>query len=407
MSDNFNLTVMQEQEAAESDKPPSSFPRPARPWRVALIANVKGETALPADAPADAGAEFDRIETIQAILDSIESEGHHAILIPADSNLPFALRDVLPDICFNIAEGQIGDSREAQVPALLEMFNIPYTASRVLANAIGLDKTITKRIWRQQGLPTAAFQEFATGYEPLSRTLAFPMFVKPAREGTGMGMDENAIVCVEAELRRRIAWVIEEYRQPALVEEYLPGREFTVAVLGRSDAALYSPRPELYQRDGFHRFPVLEVESTHSVTPGVYGHAAKTKTFGEDGMPGIYCPANIDPALAEHLNSLAIRGHQAIGSLDVSRIDFRLNEEGKPRMLEINTLPGLTPDFSDLCMIANADGLTYRQLIIEILYLGASRYGLLPARAGFPLRAVRRAQQQARKPAPVTMGAAA
>lgn len=407
MSDNYNLTVVQEQEAAESDKPPSSLPRPARPWRVALIANVKGETALPVDAPADAGAEFDRIETIQAILDSIESDGHHAILIPADSNLPFALRDVHPDICFNIAEGQIGDSREAQVPALLEMFNIPYTGSRVLANAIGLDKTMTKRIWRQQGLPTAAFQEFATGYEPLSRTLAFPMFVKPAREGTGMGMDENAIVCSEAELRRRVAWVIEEYRQPALVEEYMPGREFTVAVLGRSDAALYSPRPELYQRDGFHRFPVLEVESTHSVTPGVYGHAAKTKTFGEDGMPGIYCPANIDPALAEYLNTLAIRGHQAIGSLDVSRIDFRLNEEGKPRMLEINTLPGLTPDFSDLCMIAKADGLTYRQLIIEILYLGASRYGLLPARTGFPLRAVRRAQQQARKPAPVTMGAAA
>jgi len=407
MSNSYNLTVMQEQEAAESDKPPSNFPRPARPWRVALIANVKGETALPADAPADAGAEFDRIETIQAILDSIESDGHHAILIPADLNLPFALRDVRPDICFNIAEGQIGDSREAQVPALLEMFNIPYTASRVLANAIGLDKTMTKRIWRQQGLPTAAFQEFATGYEPLSRTLAFPMFVKPAREGTGMGMDENAIVCNETELRRRVAWVIEEYRQPALVEEYLPGREFTVAVLGRSDAALYSPRPEIYQRDGFHHFPVLEVESTHSVTPGVYGHAAKTKTFGEDGMPGIYCPANIAPALAEHLNTLAIRGHQAIGSLDVSRIDFRLNEEGKPYMLEINTLPGLTPDFSDLCMIAKAEGLTYRQLIIEILYLGASRYGLLPARSGFPLRAVRRAQQQVRKPAPVAVGAAA
>ena len=407
MNDNSHLTVLQETEDADSDKPPSNFPRPARPWRVALIANVKGETALPVDAPADAGAEYDRIETIEAILDSIESDGHHAVLISADENIRFALRDVHPDICFNIAEGQIGDSREAQVPALLEMFNIPYTASRVLANAIGLDKTMTKRIWRQQGLPTAAFQEFATGYEPLSRTLAFPMFVKPAREGTGMGMDENAIVYNEAELRRRVGWVIEEYRQPALVEEYLPGREFTVAVLGRSDAALYSPMPELYQRDGFHRFPVLEVESTNSVTPGVYGHAAKIKNVGEDGMPGIYCPANIEPALAEYLSKLAICGHQAIGALDVSRIDFRLNGDGKPRMLEINTLPGLTPDFSDLCKIAEAEGLAYRELILEILYLGASRFGMLPARARVPQQVERRAQQQIRKSAPVTIGAVA
>ncbi len=380
MSEPSDLTVPIETEAVENDKPPSSFPRPARPWRVAVIANVKGESSLPIDAPADAGAEFDRKETIEAIMSSIESDGHSAVLLPADSNFPYALREIRPDLCFNIAEGLTGDSREAQVPALLEMLQIPYTASRVLANAVGLDKTMTKRIWRQQGLPTADFQEFNSGYEALSRSLSFPMFVKPAREGTGMGMDEGAIVNSETELRRRIHWVIQEYRQPALVEEYLPGREFTVAVLGRQDAGLFARRPELYRRDGFHRFPVLEVESSYSVTPGVYGHAAKTKNWGDEGMPEIYCPANIEPSLAEQLNNLAIRGHQAIGALDISRIDFRLSADGKPRMLEINTLPGLTPGFSDLCVIANADGISYRELILEILYLGASRYGMLPAR---------------------------
>jgi D-alanine-D-alanine ligase len=393
MEEKINLTVLEDQEAAESDKPPSCCPRPARSWRVALIANVKGETSLPIDGPADAGAEFDRKETLDAIMQSIVSDGHTTALLPADENLPFALRDFSPDVCFNIAEGLTGDSREAQVPALLEMLRIPYTASRVLANAIGLDKTMTKRLWRQQGLPTADFQEFNTGYEPISRSLAYPMFVKPAREGTGMGMDERAIVSSEVELRRRVAWVIEEYRQPALVEEYLPGREFTVAVMGRQDAAVYSRRPELYRRDGFHRFAVLEVESSTSITPGVYGHAAKSINFGEAGMPGIFCPASIDPGLAEHLNNLAIRGHQAIGAVDISRIDFRLGPDGKPRMLEINTLPGLSPDFSDLCMIANAEGLSYKDLILEILYLGASRFGMVPARTAIPVQRARFSHQ--------------
>ena len=158
MNEPSDLTVPKDTDAVENDKPPSSLPRPARPWRVAVIANVKGETSLPIDAPADAGAEFDRKETIDEIMRSIESDGHTAFLLSADTNLPFVLREIHPDLCFNIAEGMSGDSREAQVPALLEMLQIPYTASRVLANAIGLDKTMTKRIWRQQGLPTADFQ---------------------------------------------------------------------------------------------------------------------------------------------------------------------------------------------------------------------------------------------------------
>lgn len=375
-----SFPMYEEQEPAESDKPPSRIPLLARNWRVAVIANVKGESVLPVDAPADAGAEFDRKETIDAICASIDSDGHTSVLIPAGSNLPFALRDFCPDICFNIAEGMGGDSREAQVPALLEMLQIPYTASRVLANAVGLDKTMTKRVWREQGLPTASYQEFSTGYESISRSLHYPMFVKPAREGTGMGMGMDAIVHSEADLRRQVRWVIETYQQPALVEEFLPGREFTVGVLGRSEAARYTLRPELYARDGFHRFPILEVDHSTSVTPGVYGYAAKSLTPGEVGMPGILCPAAIDRKLQEEMQNLAIRAHQALGGLDVSRVDMRLDALGRPRLIEINTLPGLTPDFSDLCMIANADGLTYRDLILEILYLGASRFGLVTPR---------------------------
>ena len=370
--------LQQQEEDEESDKPPSITPRPAKPWRVAVIANVKGETPLPLDAPADAGAEFDKKETIEAIMAAIASDGHQVIFLSADPSLPFVLKDVQPDICFNIAEGIIGDGREAQVPALLEMLHLPYTASRVLANAVALDKTMTKRIWQNMGLPTAAFQEFITGHEPVSPDLTYPLFVKPAREGTGMGMDGGAIVHNECDLRARVAWVIESYKQPALVEDFLTGREFTIGVLGRPDAPLYTPRPQWYEATGFHRFPVLEIDNSVSVTPGVYGHIAKTLHTGESGVPGFLCPADVDSELADKLHTLAYQAHMAIGSLDVSRVDFRMDSHGNPKLLEINTLPGLTPDFSDLCVISKAEGISYRELVLEILYLGASRWGLMP-----------------------------
>ncbi len=368
---------MYETESEESDKPPSSRPRPVKKWRVAIVANVKGGASLPTNGPEDAGAEFDKEETIDAIRAAIKSDGHHTVFIPADINLPNNLRDVVPDIVFNISEGLGGDGREAQAPAVFEMMHIPYTASRVTANAIALDKTLTKRVWRDVGLPVAPFQEFVTGTEPIDPSLKYPVFVKPSREGTGMGMGASSICSNSFELRARIKWVIEKYNQPALVEEYLSGREFTVGVLGRPDGKPYSLHPQYYQEDGFHRMPVLEVDNSRSITPGVYGHDAKTLVVGQEGVPDFICPAKISASFARTLQNLAIRGHQAIGAVDVSRIDFRCNSAGKPYLLEINSLPGLSPGFSDLCVIANAEGISYRNLILEILYLGASRYGLV------------------------------
>jgi D-alanine-D-alanine ligase len=365
---------------AEEEKPPSIAPTKDQ-WLVAILANIKDDsTILPSDVPADALADFDHIETIQAIQGVIESAGHNTIFIPADANLPYALKDTKPDICFNLAEGLGGDGREAQVPGLLEMLRIPYTGSRVVTNAISLDKTLTKRIWRDRRLPVAPFQEFCTGNEPLRPDLRFPLFVKPAREGTGMGVDSKAIVNTEADLRERAKWVINTYRQPALVEQYLPGREFTVAVMGRADSKLYSRHPEWYDVDGFHRFPIMELDSSASITPGIYSNAAKSKDIGETGAPDFYCPAHVDDELAKKLQYYAWRGHNVIGAQDISRVDIRLDAKGQPCLIEINTLPGITPDFSDLCIIANADGIRYEELILEILYLGASRWGMLEPR---------------------------
>lgn len=361
------------------DKPPSR--RLKRYWKIAVLANIKDEsTAKPEGIPPDAFADFDHIETINSIRAALETDGHQTIFIQADANLPYALRDVKPDICFNIAEGLGGDAREAQVPALLEMLQIPYTGSRVLANGISLDKTLTKRIWRDRRLPVAPFQEFTIGDEPIRTDLEFPLFVKPAREGTGMGVDMNAIVKNEAELRERAQYIINTYQQPALVETFLPGREFTVGILGRADAKLYSRHPEWYERDGFHRFPILELDMTRSVTPMVYSKEAKSKEVGEEGAPGYVCPAEIEPELEKKLKHFALRAHIILNALDVSRTDIRLDKNGNPRVMEINTLPGLTPDYSDLCLQSKAEGIRYEDLILEILYLGASRWGMVEPR---------------------------
>jgi len=363
----------------EEEKPPSHHMK--RYWKIAILANIKEDDhPKPEGVPPDAFADFDHIETVDSIRAALETDGHSTTFIQADKDLPFALREVKPDICFNIAEGLGGDAREAQVPALLEMLGIPYTGSRVLTNGISLDKTLTKRIWRDRRLPVAPFQEFATGEEPLRPELKFPLFVKPAREGTGMGVDMNAIVHNEKELRERALYIVNTYMQPALVETFLPGREFTVGVMGRADSKLFSRHPEWYEKDGFHRFPVLELDSSRSVTPWVYGNEAKSKDVGADGSPGYFCPADIDPELDKKLKYFALRAHQLLNALDVSRTDIRLDEEGNPRLIEINTLPGLTPDYSDLCLQAKAEGIRYEDLILDILYLGASRWGMLEPR---------------------------
>jgi D-alanine-D-alanine ligase len=361
------------------DKPPTR--RMKRYWKVAVLANIKDDSKpKPEGVPPDAFADYDHIETIDAIRAAIETDGHQAMFIKADEDLPFALREEKPDICFNIAEGLGGDAREAQVPALLEMMKIPYTGSRVLTNGISLDKTLTKRIWRDRRLPVAPFQEFLIGDEALRADLEFPLFVKPAREGTGMGVDTNAIVNNEKELRERTDYIINTYQQPALVEMFLPGREFTVGILGRTDAKLYSRHPEWYEKDGFHRFPILELDMTRSVTPMVYSQEAKSKDVGGEGAPGYFCPAEIEPELEKKLKYFAFRAHFLLNALDVSRTDIRLDAQGNPRVMEINTLPGLTANYSDLCLQSKAEGIRYEDLILEILYLGASRWGMVEPR---------------------------
>jgi D-alanine-D-alanine ligase len=346
------------------------------PWRIALVANLIDEfERLPND-PIDAGAEFDRHQTIEAITAALEAEGHYVYFIEADSSLPEALINLRPHICFNIAEGIQGDGREAQVPALCELLGIPYTASQVVANAISLNKTMTKRIWQQLGLPTAPYYEFISLEDVAHAELHFPVFAKPAREGTGMGIDNKSIINNYQELFNRIDWLLTSYHQPVLVEEYLPGREFTVGFIGNRGNPTFRQRPELYDSDGYHWFPVLEIDTISSVSPAIYGHDAKSLDIGVEGAPNYLCPAKISASLHARLIDLTRQAAEAIEVRDVSRVDFRMGADGEPYILEINTLPGLNPMISDLCIMAAAEGISHQTLISEILYLAAERYHL-------------------------------
>lgn len=350
--------------------------------KVALLANLKKNAPTWLGMSPDRWDDLDSEETIQDIMHAIEAGGHDVTFLEGNLSLVKTLPKVKPDICFNICEGHYGDGREAQVPAILEMMRIPYTGSQVLTLALALDKPMTKRVLTYHSLPTPAFQVFERVTEPLDPELRFPLFVKPSREGTGMGVSAESIVRDEAQLRAQLKLQFERYDQPVLVETYIEGREVTVGMVGnlRSPVAWRVPEDEEAPRilKGLHFFPVLEVDMAAypEEEAGIYTSRIKTVMAHDFHY---LCPAPLDDDQLDELNWLAAAVFRVTGSLDVSRVDFRLdaNDGDKPYVLEINPLPGLNRGYSDLCIEAAADGWSYEKLINEILNVAAERYGLM------------------------------
>lgn len=344
--------------------------------RVAVLANRKNCVSFADDAPGDVLAEYDSEQTVESIMNALGRAGHEAFFLEADATLLDTVRERRPDICFNIAEGLRGDARESHVPALLEMLEIPYTGSKVATHAISLDKAATKQIWRDSGLPTAPFQLFRHPHVTLSPELAFPLFVKPVREGSGMGINSHSLVRDQRALREQVAWILETYRQPALVEAYLPGREFTVGFVGNMLIPGSQPISGFYNEQGFHVFPVLEIDTDKGAVRGIYNAQAKSYAIESDEAPGYLCPADVPEAFADQLSRLAVAGFNAIGGFDVGRVDFRLGDQGQPYLMEINTLPGLNPFVSDIVIAASAGGVPYDALVSEIMRQALTRYGM-------------------------------
>ena len=327
------------------------------PLRVGFAYNVKRILPTP-DAVEDSEAEYDSPETLQAIREAIASWGHEVVDLEATPELPSVLVSTPLDLVFNIAEGLKGRNRESQVPALLELLDIPYTGSDPATLSIALDKGLAKKIVRQNGIQTPNFQLMTTGKERLLKDFTrFPLIVKPVAEGSSKGVVSKSVCHGEGELREVVREILEKYQQPALVEDYIAGREFTVGLLGEKRPKVLPP------------MEVVFLDKTEK-TP-VYSFQHKLEWNDRIRYD---VPANVDPSQLERLRSASRAAFMALGCRDVARMDFRMDEKGRIFFLECNPLPGLTPGWSDLVLIAQGSGIDYRSLIGEILSGAIRRY---------------------------------
>ncbi|MBI5286612.1 MAG: ATP-grasp domain-containing protein [Deltaproteobacteria bacterium] len=332
--------------------------------KVAITYNIK-KGAIPPGVPSDLYAEWDDEGTIEAIRQALASR-YEATLIEADENAYRKLRAERPDLVFNIAEGLRGESRESHIPAILEMLQIPYTGSGPLTLALCLDKVRAKEVLGYHSIPTPRFfvvnSPLTTHHSPLS----FPLIVKPLSEGSSKGIRDNSVVWDEDGLKERVEWVVREYKQAALVEEFLQGREFTVALLGN-------------ERD-LKVLPIIEIDYstlTQGVKP-IYSYEAKWIWDRPEAPLNIFiCPAILEECLREEIEDICRRAFHILNVKDWCRIDLRLDSNGKPNILELNPLPGILPnpqDNSCFPKAARCAGMDYSTLINTVVDIACKRY---------------------------------
>lgn len=293
--------------------------------------------------PEDFGAEFDGEETIESLLEAIRACGHEAEALPVGQNFVRAVPRAGADLVFNIAEGVRGPARESLVPAWLDHLDVPYTGSDGLALGCSLDKALAKTLARAHGVRTVPFHRVGSLSDLEALDLEFPVFAKPNGEGSSMGIRENSLIETPEELTRRVEWLLDHYRQDCLVEEYAPGREFCVGLLGNGE---------------LRTLPIVEVRSTN----GFYSYEQKSRHNKE-----LICPADVPEELEQEMLRMGRKVFRALRCRDLARVDLKLDREGRPTFLEINPLPGLSPDFSIFPHQARAGGFSFPQLIGHII----------------------------------------
>ena len=294
-------------------------------------------------------AEFDSEETITLIDRAIQSLGYKTDRIGNARSLSARLvAGEKWDLVFNIAEGLSGRCRESHVPSILEVYNIGYTFSDPLVCAITLDKDFAKRIVRDAGIPTAKFKVIESPEDIDHTAFEYPLFAKPIAEGTGKGINHNSRIESNDQLTQTCAYLLDRFAQPVLVEEFLPGREFTVGILGNGDDA--------------YVLGILEIEMPQDKKGAIYSYVAKEQC---EQLVN-YLPYR-KGSLHGQLEQLALKSYKALQCRDAARVDFRCDRKGMPCFLEINPLPGLHPTHSDLPMIAAAEGMRYEELIGQII----------------------------------------
>ncbi|HMK38424.1 MAG TPA: D-alanine--D-alanine ligase [Bacteroidota bacterium] len=325
-------------------------------------------TVDPSDRVNDMFAEWDTADTVLAVRDAL-AERYDVTMIEADEDAYEKLRKIRPFFAFNIAEGLYGPSREGQVPSILEMLRIPYLGSDPLTLGICLVKSRAKEVLSWYGVPTAPHAVVGSMDECRALRLPFPSIVKPLHEGSSKGIYDSCVVRTARELEREVETVLSTYGEPALVEEFLPGREFTVAMMGNGE--------------GLRLLPVVEIkfDALPSGANPIYSYEAKWIWDTVERPLDIYeCPAPLDGSLREEIESICRKSYTVLRCRDWTRIDIRCDASGAPRIIEVNPLPGILPrpeDNSCFPKAARAAGMTYNELINSVLDIAMKRCGIL------------------------------
>jgi D-alanine-D-alanine ligase len=364
-------------------------------FTVALLYNLKQNAPRREGEPWDAWNELDSEKTVANIERALRAGGHEVIGMEGDVNLAQKLSRYKIDIAFNTCEGHYGLSREAQVPAVLDAVRMPYTGSGVMALSVALDKPMAKRIMMYHDLPTPRFQTFVKGDERIDSKLRYPLFVKPSREGSGIGITAKSVCRNSRELRDQVKDCIESYKQPALVEEFIEGREFTLGILGNLPSAITAAsddkpiEPITAIKAAKAKTTKTKVPATLRVFPpleidlspcppeeaGLYTAVIKSTMYN---VPKYLCPAPVPKRMRIKMEEFAAGAFAALECTDFARVDLRMRAAtGELYILEINPLAGLQEGISDIVMAGEADGVGYTSLINGILEAALQRYGMI------------------------------
>lgn len=331
---------------------------PPKGARIGIIFNLKKGAAGPVE---DMEAEYDNIDTVYAIQAALERAGLTALLFEAGPALADQLRDVKPDMAFNIAEGFSGRGREAQIPALLNILGIPFTGSDETTLCIALDKALTKRLVSSFHVRTPHYALLTPGQPIHAAGLTFPVIVKPNAEGSSKGISDISVVNSPAELKAVVGRSFELYHEDMLAEEYIHGREFTVGLLGNGkETKVFHPMEIIYRRPTQGDY-------------AVYSYGVK-KDY--QNCVDYQCPADLTPQQEADMVKAARKVYDLLGCRDFGRADFRMSPDGRIWFIEINPLPGLAPGYSDYPMLAGFCGTDYDELVLSVLKAGAQRCGV-------------------------------
>lgn len=299
------------------------------------------------------------IETTEAVMDALLDSGY-----AVEALNPEPIKNLLNkkfDIVFNLCDDGFYDSSqlEPHIPALLDVLCMPYTGSNYLTLALCLDKVMTKQILMSNGIPTPNFQVFSTGKEKLKRELNFPLIIKPSREDASIGIKNDSVVHKKHKLMPRIRSLVSTYRQPALVEEYIDGREFNVGILGNEHPRAL-PVSEIIFR--------LPKEMNHICSYDAKWTPSHIAYNGTQPQ----CPAVVPKTLRNKLVGLALKSYEIMGCRDYGRVDFRVDGDGRPYVLEVNPNPDIHPK-AGLANMASKAGVSYTTLIRRIVEYACER----------------------------------